>query len=189
MSLVFCELLSSGLHNAQLVRTLADLAIIDPLTQIFNRRHLFERLDAAMTQARRQSHPLSVAMVDIDHFKRVNDSYGHVFGDEVLRTVADALRNSIRAGVDIPARYGGEEFLLIMPFTGLDVATDVANRIGGQIKALRVKLEGLDLSVTCSFGVAEYAAGESQEQLLNRADSALYRAKKTGRDRVCAASL
>ena len=184
----FCDLLSSSLHNAQLVAKLNDLTIIDPLTQIYNRRHLINQLNSAMIQARRQGHPLSIAMVDIDYFKLFNDQYGHICGDEVLREVAKTLKSSIRTGVDVPARYGGEEFMLVMPFTGLDPAVDVADRIRRTIKAQKVFFEGMELSVTCSFGVAEYVSGESLEKFIDRADASLYQAKDNGRDMVCAAA-
>lgn len=189
VSILFCDLLSSSLYNAQLVQKLADLTIIDPLTQIFNRRHLINQLGSAMVQARRQGHPLCIAMADIDNFKRFNDNYGHICGDEVLRNVASLLKAGIRTGVDVPARYGGEEFVLVMPFTDLNMAMEVANRIRKQIKNNRVIFENRELSVTCSFGVAEYIDGESLEKLVNRADAALYHAKKMGRNRVCAAEI
>lgn len=128
-------------------------------------------------------------MADIDNFKRFNDCYGHICGDEVLRNMATALRSGIRAGVDVPARYGGEEFVLVMPFTDLNMAMEVTNRIRKQIEGNRVIFENRELSVTCSFGVAEYQDGESLEKLVNRADAALYHAKKMGRNRVCAAEI
>lgn len=184
----FCDLLSSSIYNAQLVAKLNDLTIIDPLTQIFNRRHLINQLDLAMVQARRQGHPLSIAMVDIDYFKQFNDQYGHICGDEVLREVAKVLKGSIRTGVDVPARYGGEEFMLVMPFTSLEPAVDVADRIRRAVKHHKVAFEGRELTVTCSVGVAEYVSGESLEKFVDRADASLYQAKDNGRDMVCAAA-
>ena len=183
----FADLLSSSLHNAQLVEKLNALTIVDPLTQIYNRRHLINQLNTAMIQARRQGHDLSIAMLDIDFFKRFNDEYGHIYGDEVLREVATVLKCGIRTGVDVPARYGGEEFILVMPFTDLDTAVEVSERIRRKIKENRVSLEDKELSVTCSFGVAQYVSGESLEKFVGRADAALYQAKKEGRDRVVAA--
>lgn len=188
ISVIFADLISSSLYNAQLLQKLNDLTIIDPLTQIYNRRHLINQLGNAMIQAYRQGHPLSVAMIDIDHFKRFNDQYGHICGDEVLREVAATLKSGIRAGVDVPARYGGEEFVLVMPFTDLDTAVEVANRIRQSVKRSKVVFEGRELSVTCSFGVAEYVTGESLERFVDRADASLYQAKTNGRDRVCAAA-
>lgn len=180
----FADLLSSGLYNAKLLKKLNDLTIIDPLTQLYNRRHLINQLSSAMIQSSRQGHPLSVVMIDIDFFKRFNDQYGHICGDEVLRSVAGVIKNGIRTGVDVPARYGGEEFVLVMPFTDLHTAVHVANRIRSAVKDAVVRFEGKDLNVTCSFGVAQYVAGESLEHLIDRADDALYSAKKNGRDQV-----
>lgn len=181
----FADLLSSSLYNARLLKRLNDLTIIDPLTQIYNRRHLINQLNSAMIQAKRQGHPLSIVMVDIDFFKRFNDRYGHICGDEVLRSVANTLKNGIRAGVDVPARYGGEEFVLVMPFTDEETAVMVSNRIRTTMRDSVVHFEGKDLSVTSSFGVAQYNDNESLENFIDRADEALYRAKKSGRDKVC----
>ncbi|MCD8349638.1 MAG: GGDEF domain-containing protein, partial [Planctomycetaceae bacterium] len=174
VSLIFCDLLSSSLYNAQLVKKLNDLTIVDPLTLIYNRRHLVDQLTVAMAQARRQGHPLSIIMADIDYFKRFNDHYGHIFGDVVLRTVAAVLRSGIREGVDVPARYGGEEFIIVLPFVGLDECMVVAERIRGLVKSHPIPYEGEVLHVTCSFGVAEYLNGESMERFIDRADEALY---------------
>lgn len=187
-AILFSDLLSSSLYNAQLLQKLNDMTIIDPLTQIYNRRHLMNQLGNAVIQARRHGNDLSIAMIDIDRFKRFNDMYGHICGDEVLRAVAAALKSDIRIGIDVPARYGGEEFMLLLPFTGLDAAVDVADRIRRNIKALTVHFEGHDLSVTCSFGVAQYESGESLERFIERADVSLYQAKHNGRDQVCASS-
>lgn len=183
----FADLLSSSLHNAQLMDKLNALTIVDPLTHIYNRRHLINQLNTAMIQAHRQGHDLSIAMIDIDYFKRFNDEYGHIYGDEVLREVATLLKSGIRTGVDVPARYGGEEFILVMPFTDLDTAVEVSERIRRKIMDHKVHMENLELSVTCSFGVAQYVSGENLERFVDRADAALYQAKKSGRNRVMAA--
>lgn len=189
VSVLFSDLLSSSLYNARLVEKLNELTIIEPLTQIYNRRHLFNQLDSAIIQSWRHGHPLSIAMIDIDHFKQFNDVYGHICGDEVLREVAGILKSGVRTGIDIPTRYGGEEFILIMPFTGLDAALDVADRLRKAIKAHVVRFEGQELSVTCSFGVAEYNGDEYSEKFIERADVSLYQAKNNGRDQVCAATI
>lgn len=184
----FADLLSSSLHNAQLVEKLNALTIIDPLTGIYNRRHLLSQLNSAMLLARRQGHELCIAMADIDFFKRFNDEYGHIYGDEVLRSVAGVLTGGIRSGIDVAARYGGEEFVLVMPFTPLDAAVEVAERLRRAIRDTRVRCENLELSVSCSFGVAQHTAGETLEQFIDRADIALYQAKNAGRDQVVAAT-
>lgn len=187
-AVLFSDLLSSSLYNARLVEQLNELTIIEPLTKIYNRRHLFNQLDAAMIQAQRHGHPLSIAMVDIDHFKQFNDIYGHMCGDEVLREVAGILKSGIRTGIDIPTRYGGEEFILVLPFTGLDAAMEVADRLRKAIKDHTVRYEGKELSVTCSFGVAEFIKGENAEKFIERADASLYQAKSNGRNQVCAST-
>lgn len=188
VAVIFSDLLSSSLHNAQLVRKLNELSIIDPLTQIYNRRHLMSQLSTSMIQAKRHGHSLSIALLDIDHFKWVNDLHGHICGDDVLRGVAAALKNGIHNGIDVPARYGGEEFMVIMPFTGLETAVDVSDRLRNTIKGQAVDCENKNVSVTCSFGVAEYISGETMEQFIERADISLYQAKHGGRNRVCAAA-
>lgn len=187
VSVIFADLLSSSLYNAMLVQKLNDLTIIEPLTNIYNRRHLINQLNSSMIQARRQGHHLSIAMLDIDNFKIFNDTHGHLCGDEVLRRVAAQIKTSIRTEVDIPARYGGEEFLIIMPFTSLEAAYNVAERIRKSIKTNACMFEGKCLYVTCSLGLAEYSPGEDLESFIERADSALYQAKRAGRDQVCAA--
>lgn len=188
VAIFFAEILSSSLYNAQLLQKLNDLIVVDPLTQIFNRRHLISHLRSAMIQANRQKHPLSIAMLDIDFFKRFNDDYGHICGDVILQEVASVLKGGIRTGVDVAARYGGEEFMLVLPFTPLDHAIEVANRIRKTVKESSVPCDGELLSVTCSIGVAEFRMGETLEKFIERADASLYQAKKEGRDRVCAAT-
>ncbi|MCC8190156.1 MAG: GGDEF domain-containing protein [Planctomycetes bacterium] len=186
VAVLFADLLSASLHNAQLLDKLNELTIIEPLTQIYNRRHLVNHLGSAMVQSRRHGHPLSVAMIDIDHFKLFNDCYGHVCGDIALRDVATILKESVRADIDVAARYGGEEFILVLPYTGICPACEVAERIRRKIRDHTSEYGGKTFSVTCSVGVAEYRRDESIEQFISRADAALYRAKGAGRDRVCA---
>jgi diguanylate cyclase (GGDEF)-like protein len=187
-SFIFGNLISSSLHNAMLIHKLNDMTIIDPLTNLFNRRHLINLLSASMTQARRQPHDLAIAMLDIDHFKRCNDTYGHVCGDEVLRQVGERIKLSIRNEVDLPARYGGEEFVVIMPYTDMDRAMIVAERVRSDIMDSGMIWEDKKISITCSLGVAEYVDGETVEQFIDRADMALYQAKRTGRNQVIAAA-
>lgn len=184
MAVIFCNLLASSLHNARLVQRLNDLTVIDPLTRLYNRRHLADQLATAMLQAHRLGHPLSMAMLDIDHFKRFNDTYGHLCGDEVLQHIGAALKAYTRLGVDTAARYGGEEFVLLMPFTDTAAAVGVAERLRCQIRESAFEFEGRTLSVTASIGVTAYIPGEKMEAFVNRADAALYQAKSAGRDRV-----
>ncbi|MDR1519232.1 MAG: GGDEF domain-containing protein [Planctomycetota bacterium] len=185
---IFGNLITSSLYNVLLIKQLREMAIIDPLTKLFNRRHLIDLLNSAITQARRHRHDLSIAMLDIDHFKQCNDVYGHVCGDDVLRQVGERIKLSIRNEVDIPARYGGEEFVIIMPYTNVSRAMIVAERIRGEIGNTSMICGNLAIPITCSMGVAEYDDGESIEQFIDRSDMALYKAKYMGRNRVVSAS-
>jgi len=160
------------------------LSRTDPLTGLFNRRHLEETLRAEYERARRYNHDLSLAMIDVDHFKRVNDRYGHPAGDRVLAEVADVCRRGIRT-TDLAARYGGEEFCLVLPQTGIRAAVVVAERVRALIEELRFESPDGGFQATVSIGVAAVAGRDvGWEPILSEADQALYRAKKTGRNRV-----
>ncbi|WP_353265992.1 diguanylate cyclase [Gemmatimonas sp.] len=182
------------IQRAQMVEsTMADnarleqLAQTDPLTQLLNRRALTERITAEMERALRFDSTLALLMIDLDHFKKVNDTYGHLVGDDVLRDVGQLLSDTIR-GSDIVARYGGEEFLVLLPETDDDGAEKFANRIREAVEEHLFARESLaePLRLTASIGVAVYPAAriESVEDLFARADAALYRAKADGRNRV-----
>jgi diguanylate cyclase (GGDEF)-like protein/PAS domain S-box-containing protein len=162
---------------------LIDAALTDPLTGLHNRRGLEGRSEAL--HFRPGGAPVTQVwiMVDIDHFKRVNDTYGHEAGDEVLKAVAEALRSTAR-GADIVARFGGEEFVLVLPDTSAELAIRIAERLRLAIEGLSTNVEGQVIRVTASFGVAQRAAQESQLEVLERADAALYASKNEGRNRV-----
>jgi diguanylate cyclase (GGDEF)-like protein len=166
------------------------LAATDMLTGIFNRRYLMGRIQeeySRMARERRTAvkHCLGFVMVDIDHFKTINDTYGHVVGDEILRQVSARLKDSLRAH-DVIGRYGGEEFLATLPHTDLDEAKEVADRMRRAIRAASFDVGGAAVKVTVSAGVARSENGEDEMlPALRRADSNLYRAKSEGRDRVC----
>ncbi len=162
------------LQNADLSK----LANVDPLTGLANRRELGKVLETALPQAQRDGTPLCLALLDIDHFKDINDTHGHAAGDEVLVQVAQALR-SHRAGLGTLARHGGEEFAWLLPQTSLGQARKYC-------EALRetVAYASQALPVTISIGLTEAQAGDSVSSLMQRADTALYAAKRTGRDRV-----
>jgi two-component system, cell cycle response regulator len=164
-------------HEAQLVA----LSLTDSLTGVGNRRLLEQALASETNRSERTGETLSAFMADLDHFKRVNDTYGHEAGDKVLAGFTGLLRQSTRA-IDIVARLGGEEFVVLMPATNLENAAAVAERIREALA--RCQLGPLTQSVTASFGVAELAPGERGDALLRRADSALYEAKRSGRNRV-----
>ncbi len=157
---------------------------LDALTQLFNSRHLHEQLGREIERAQRYARPLSLMMIDADHFKRVNDTYGHLKGDSVLQTLAHTLRECLRAS-DTAFRYGGEEFVALMPETVLATALVVAERLRQQFAALALDMGGSQpLHCTISIGVAELTAEDTAHTLLQRADQAAYKAKAKGRNRV-----
>lgn len=156
------------------------LSVTDTLTQLFNRRKLDETLDYEVERARRYAHPLSVVLFDVDHFKAVNDHFGHQVGDAVLVAIGSLVAGQIRT-TDIAGRWGGEEFLLVCPETDAGGALALAEKLRQAIDGHRFPDAA---SATCSFGVAELTKAEDGGQLVGRADSALYRAKAGGRNRV-----
>jgi diguanylate cyclase (GGDEF)-like protein len=161
----------------------ASRASQDELTRIFNRRHLEGELVVQIARSKRRGAPLTVALLDVDHFKRINDLFGHGVGDRALRHVADVMSRNIRGG-DVLGRYGGEEFLLIMPDTTVESAAVLCNRLRDAVRASRPEGLGEDRPVTLSGGLAELQPQEQREDLIQRADVALYRAKAEGRDRI-----
>ncbi len=156
------------------------MAITDGLTGITNRQEFSRLLDKEMERASRYATPLSLIMYDLDHFKHINDRFGHNTGDDVLKTVAGLVNDSIR-GIDHHGRWGGEEFMVLLPHTGLEAASRVAEKLRQTIASHRFETLG---SVTASFGVVELAGGENSRSLAQRVDEALYRAKALGRNRV-----
>jgi diguanylate cyclase (GGDEF)-like protein len=168
-------------HHDELER----LSTTDTLTGLSNRRQLMNLLTQEIERAKRAAQAFSILMLDVDHFKKYNDSHGHQTGDEVLARVGAVLRNSIRP-YDCAARYGGEEFLVMLSATSLDRAKESAERIRKQVRA--EPFEGGPLTI--SIGVAEYPSqGDTAESVIGQADAALYEAKRAGRDRVmCAAA-
>lgn len=169
---------------------LEQLATTDPLTGIGNRRRMTEQIAKELERSRRFLHPLSLLMVDIDHFKNVNDVYGHEAGDRAIVAVSKALAGGMRS-IDMASRFGGEEFVLLMPETDLDVAGHAAERLRACVAALRIHGDnGEQIALTISIGVAASDPGgalDSPSSLLSRADKALYQAKHAGRDRVVCA--
>lgn len=163
---------------------LHEQAIHDPLTGLYNRRYLSDALAREIMQAKRANNTLTFVMADIDHFKFVNDSYGHLAGDEVLVQVASLLKKHAR-GSDIACRYGGEEFLLVFPGTSLELARKRAEEIQRNCAALSIQHEGKNIAVMLSFGVAAYPDhGQQWEQIIVKADKALYQSKCNGRNQV-----
>jgi diguanylate cyclase (GGDEF)-like protein len=170
-------------------RRLEELTVTDNLTGLANRRSLTQNLLRQLDRYRRNGRPFCVLMLDLDHFKSVNDRYGHLAGDEVLRHFAAHLAGSVRA-VDFAARYGGEEFTVILFETGRSAAWESAERIRERVAEMVVPVEpGVNVSVTLSIGIAEACAADGQpDDLLQRADVALYEAKQAGRNRICFAA-
>ncbi|MGI9132670.1 MAG: diguanylate cyclase, partial [Rhodoferax sp.] len=164
----------------------ASLARQDELTSLPNRRHATEMMEYESRRAQRNKLPPSVCMVDIDHFKRINDTYGHAAGDAVLRTLASHAVAALR-GPDILARWGGEEFILIMPETSLDEAFQVVERLRQVLAHTRVWQERPELQITFSAGIAVLQETETIRDTVLRADAALYRAKQQGRNRTVSA--
>lgn len=164
-----------------------EMAITDPLTGLYNRRYFDSHLASQFNRAQARKRPLSIMMIDIDHFKMINDNWGHSAGDQILQEIASRLQKNLR-GIDLICRYGGEEFIIVMPNTELAAARKVAERIRGEIADRPFALGGgRMLEVTASMGLsAKNPYEDSAEALLKRADVALYKAKAQGRNRVVA---
>jgi diguanylate cyclase len=179
------EHLALAVTNLNLRETLRTQSIRDPLTGLYNRRYMEESLEREFRRALRKGLPLAILMIDLDHFKRFNDSHGHEAGDAVLRELAKVLQALLRTE-DIVSRYGGEEFTLILPDTNLEAAHECATRLQMACRGIQVHHYGETLDgIRLSIGVACYPkSGATAEAILRAADSALYRAKEQGRDQV-----
>lgn len=180
--------LEQSLKNAN--EEIRQLSISDPLTGCFNRSYLNERFPQELRRAQRYSHPLSVVLADIDHFKSVNDTYGHQAGDEVLKVFANRIIRQIRKKVDWVVRYGGEEFLIVLPETGCEGAHSMAERLRIAIATKSIQTNGSQINITASFGGAsvkfslESMQDIDMDKLIHKADEQLYRSKGEGRNRV-----
>jgi diguanylate cyclase (GGDEF)-like protein len=188
---IFSNSLRESLYNKSLqlkeaYRRIEELAELDELTGSFNRRCIMRMLDDEVARAQRNNTPCSIALIDLDWFKRINDSHGHPIGDEVLRTFAITVFANIR-GTDRFGRYGGEEFLLVMPETSSDAAASILDRLRSIVAELDWSAFSTGMAVTISAGVAELKLTETSDGLLTRADEALYAAKEAGRNRVARA--
>jgi two-component system cell cycle response regulator len=179
------ELAQTNLKLQQREAQIVALTLIDPLTGLGNRRRFDHALVTEVSRSRRTGETLCAFMADLDHFKRVNDDFGHEVGDELLVAFAEMLRRQTRA-TEIVARIGGEEFVVLMPHTDLEHGVAIAERIRGMTAAVRI--DSMSHGVTASFGVAELAVCEDGNAFMRRVDKALYEAKHSGRDRVIAAT-
>lgn len=181
-ALVFANQAAIAIENARLFEQVQRLAVTDPLTNLHNRRYFFDIAHREMERARRYESPLSLIMIDIDHFKEVNDIHGHLIGDMVLRHIADRLREQLRE-IDVLCRYGGEEFVALLPDTALDAAYQVAERLRNAIVQTPIQAENRLVQVTTSLGVAFMDEECLQiDDLIRYADQALYQAKSAGRN-------
>lgn len=188
--------LNAGRRILELERSLKNaneeiriLSITDPLTGSYNRGYLNERLPGEIKRATRYGSPLSLIMSDIDHFKEVNDTHGHLTGDRALRELVQSLRESIRDDLDWVARYGGEEFVIVLPETDVEGAIRLAERMRRNISQRAIEARGKNISITISCGVTGFDAITtdeiiSAEAVLNQADDFMYQAKEQGRNRV-----
>jgi diguanylate cyclase (GGDEF)-like protein len=179
------EHIALALANLKLRETLRTQSIRDQLTGLYNRRHMEESLERELRRASRSGRAIGIVLVDIDHFKRVNDTHGHEAGDKLLKAVGQFLQSRMREE-DLACRYGGEEFVFVLPEASLDATSQRAERLREEVKGPRVQHRGRDLEpVSISLGVAVFPEhGTTGASLLRSADHALYRAKAEGRDRL-----
>lgn len=168
-------------------RALGERAILDALTGIYNRGHFIDQFPRDVRRAQREQAPLALILVDVDHFKAYNDSFGHPQGDECLRAVAHAMQRALKRPADYLARYGGEEFVVVLPHTDAEGAMHIANAIRDAVAALRIPAATADRIVTVSVGLSTFDPEKDDyktDVIIRRADDALYHAKRTGRDRI-----
>ena len=168
------------------MRTIESIGLIDPLTKIPNRRGFENRLNMEWSRASREQTPISVLIMDVDKFKNYNDTYGHQQGDEALKAFADVSAQVLKRSVDFIARWGGEEFVILLPGTCYDGATEIAERVRGNVEALVIPAEeGVETKITVSIGINSVIpdANTSIADFINKADQALYKAKESGRNR------
>ncbi len=177
----------------EIEKKLKELTLQDPLTGVANRRYFFERAEQEIMRSQRYLNPLSIALLDIDHFKQINDNYGHARGDEILKAVTDCIQSLIRhvdvfarvGGTDVFARIGGEEFALLLPNTNLEQAMQLAERIRRKIEAIQLPIKTGHISCTISIGIAMFRPTDTGvEECMIRADKAMYSAKRHGRNRT-----
>ncbi|HET9908011.1 MAG TPA: sensor domain-containing diguanylate cyclase, partial [Anaerolineales bacterium] len=181
---IFAKQIGISLERARLFQEVQSLAFTDPLTGLHNRRSLFEFSRVEFSRAHRLNRPICCMMLDLDHFKQINDTYGHPAGDDVLQEFARRCKSSIRE-IDLIGRYGGEELMIILPETNLATALQIAERICDVVAEQPIKAQDGEINCTVSVGVAEKDENTTHlETLIARADQAMYIAKHKGRNRV-----
>lgn len=178
------EVFATTLSNHFLLKKMSMLAETDGLTRLFNHRHFQQELTRCIAAYNRYNTSFSLIVLDIDHFKQVNDTYLHQTGDFILKEVSKLVRQSLRENIDIASRYGGEEFALLLPNTRLEGAKIVAERLRAAVEKERFRIGGEVIAVTVSIGVGEYSEGVDKSAFVDMVDSALYAAKRDGRNRV-----
>lgn len=176
--------LRAGERVLDLQEKLHLLATRDELTGLFNRRMMLDVLRSEVARARRTGEPFCLGMLDLDHFKQINDTYGHLAGDAILREAAARMQESVRC-YDTLGRWGGEEFLIVMSAADLAAGKVILERVRSSLAAQLVTVAGVDIVVTASLGGTAFKQGDTIDQLIRGADEALYRAKREGRNRVC----
>ena len=181
-----CEWLDLVRELRQQINELSALVATDALTGLFNFRHFKAMLQTEMDRSKRSGIPTSLAMVDLDHFKRVNDNYGHEVGNQALQHLADILMSEVRT-TDIVCRYGGEEFAMIFPETHLNLAVKVADRIRNEIASRPLCIEGEKIAITASMGISVYMKTSvlDIDEFIESVDKYLYEAKQSGRNCIC----
>lgn len=179
------ELKKRNTELEQLLSRVELMAITDSLTGLFNRRRFYDVLQREFATTRRYNNQLSIIMLDIDHFKKINDGYGHPAGDQVLKEIATILITNLRE-VDLASRYGGEEFAVLLPHTAKENALSAAERIQSKIRLSKIPFDGNELCFTVSMGIASVMDVERHDpdELISHADTALYEAKHLGRDQI-----
>nr|WP_255421885.1 diguanylate cyclase [Tepidibacillus sp. HK-1] len=182
---VFTMISSFRIKVARLITELEHLALTDPLTKIYNRRYLDLYMEKAIPLSQRREHPMTLIMFDIDHFKTINDTYGHNAGDMVLKKVTRVIEGIIRDS-DVFVRTGGEEFMIVLPNGSLEQGIKFAERIRKTVEGTKFVYKGKRILVTISLGITEYIKGQDLSQFIEKADQGLYRAKETGRNRIVA---
>ena len=173
-----------SIDRAKMLKTLEKLAITDGLTRLYNLRHFYKQLELEIDRCNRYGHSLALLLLDIDHFKKCNDTYGHLEGDKVLVKLGQIIKLCLRT-MDSAYRYGGEEFTIILPETTGKEANNVAERISASVESEKFSTEtGEDFSITISIGVTEYLKEEQLSTFIHRADQAMYKSKAKGRNRI-----